>query len=103
MLVARNLSWWGIERELGPALDQVHFRVIADADERLALLAAGDVQLADGLGPEQVREARAQPLLDLLPAEGDRALGLERSVRGITSGDEIPSLSGVWVTRINSG
>ncbi len=103
VLVARNLSWWGIERELGPALDQVHFRVIADADERLALLAAGDVQLADGLGPEQVREARAQPLLDLLPAEGDRALGLERSVRGITSGDEIPSLSGVWVTRINSG
>jgi peptide/nickel transport system substrate-binding protein len=102
-LVARNLSWWGTERALGPALDQVRFRAIADADERLALLEAGDVQVADALGPAQAREASRQPLLEVLPAEGDSSLGLERSVRGITSGEEIPSLSGVWVTRVDSG
>ncbi len=99
-LVARNVAWWGTERDLGPALDQVVFRAVPDADERLALLAAGDVQVADGLGPEQVRDARGEPLIEVLPGGGGAAMGLERSVRGITSAREIPSLSGVWVTRL---
>jgi peptide/nickel transport system substrate-binding protein len=103
VLVARNLNWWGTDRDLGPALDQVRFRVVADPDERLALLSGGDVQLADALGPEQARAARREPLLDVRPGAAGTSLGLERSVRGITSGREIPSLSGVWVTRIGEG
>jgi peptide/nickel transport system substrate-binding protein len=103
VLVARNLAWWGSERDLGPALDQVVFRVVPDPGERLALLAAGDVQVADGLGQSEVADARRQPLIEVLPAEGGRGMGLERSVRGITSATEIPSLSEVWVTRVEAG
>jgi ABC-type transport system substrate-binding protein len=103
VLLARNLEWWGTDRDLGPALDQVHFRVVPDPGERLEQLARGDVQLADQLGPAEARAARRQPLLEVLPSVGDTYLGLERSVRGITSGSEIPSLSGVWVTRIDGG
>ena len=101
-LVARNLAWWGTERDLGPALDQVRFRTVADADERLALLAAGDLQAADALGPEQAQEAKGEPLIEVLPSSGNESLGLERSVRGISSGREVPSMSGVWVTRVGS-
>lgn len=100
VLVARNLAWWGIERDLGPALDQVQFRTVAGAGERLALLAAGDVQVAEELGPSQAREAGRDPLLEVLAGGGEGALGLERSVRGIASAREVPSLSGVWVTRV---
>ena len=99
-LVARNVSWWGTERELGPALDQVEFRAVANADERLALLTDGDVQVAEELGPEQIDEARDDPLLELLGAESGAALGVERSVRGISSASQVPSLSGVWLTRV---
>ena len=88
MLVARNLSWWGTERDLGPALDQVEFRTVADPGERLALLVAGDLQAAEALGPEQARESRRHPLLEVLPTGEGEWLGLERSVRGITSGAE---------------
>lgn len=102
VLVARNLSWWGTERGLGPALDQVEFRVVQDPDDRLALLSAGDVQVADSLGPTQARAARRDPLLEVLGG-GTAALGLQRSVRGITSAREVPSLSGVWVTRVGAG
>ena len=100
-LVARNVDWWGSERELGPALDQAQFRVVPEASERLALLEGGDVQLAEALGPEEAGAARRAPLLDVLEGEVG-ALGLERSVRGVESGREVPSLSGVWLTRINN-
>jgi peptide/nickel transport system substrate-binding protein len=101
-LVARNLAWWGSDRGLGPALDQVQFRVSTSADGRLALLEAGDVQVAEALGPSEAREARRNPLLEILRGAG-ASLGLERSVRGITSAREIPSLSGVWVARVGGG
>ncbi len=101
-LVARNLAWWGTKRDLGPALDQVRFRTVADADERLALLAAGDLQAADALGSEQAQEAKSEPLIEVLPSSGNESLGLERSVRGISSGREVPSMAGVWVTRVGS-
>lgn len=101
-LVARNLAWWGTERGLGPALDQAEFRVSTSADGRLALLEAGDVQVAEALGPAEARKARHDPLLDVLRG-GGTSLGLERSVRGITSASQVPSLSGVWVARVGGG
>ncbi|MGI9019753.1 MAG: ABC transporter substrate-binding protein [Solirubrobacterales bacterium] len=100
VLLARSSVWWGAERDLGPTLDQVLFRRVPDPQERLALLGEGDVQIADALGPAQVRAARGQPLLDVLPGSGGTSVGLERSVRGIDSAGEIPSLAGVWLTRI---
>lgn len=104
LLITRNPAWWGSRRDLGPALDLVRFPLVADADARLALLAAGDVQAADQLGADQARAVRRDPLLELLPARGSGGgLGLERSVRGVANAREIPSLSGVWVTRLGSG
>jgi ABC-type transport system substrate-binding protein len=102
-LVARNLGWWGSERDLGPALDQVDFRVEPGSSERLSMLRAGAVQLADELAPEQRRRLRRDPLLTALPGPGGTVLGLERSVRGIESGRSVPSLSGAWLTRIGAG
>ena len=101
-LVARNLSWWGTARGLGPDLDQVDFRVVESAQDRLALLEGGDIQAAEELGPAQARTAMDDPLLEVL-GDGPESLGLQRSVRGISSATEVPSMSGVWVTRVSPG
>jgi peptide/nickel transport system substrate-binding protein len=100
LLLARNTSWWGSERELGPALEQLEFRIVPDAQERVELLQAGDVQVAGELGPLELEQASGDPLLTTLPA-GERGLALERSVRGIDSARAIPSLSGAWLTSID--
>jgi ABC-type transport system substrate-binding protein len=101
VVLARNLAWWGTQRDLGPALDQVEFRVVKKVGERVALLSEGDVQVAEALGSEAAA-ARRDPLLEVL-VSGSNALGLQRSVRGITSASEIPSLSAVWLTRVGAG
>lgn len=103
VLVARNLGWWGTARDLGPALDQVQFRSVDGSAERLALLEEGDVQVAEGLAPGEAADARDDPLLDVLGGPGESALALERSVRGINSATEVPSLSSVWLTRLATG
>ncbi len=103
VLLARNLGWWGTRRDLGPALDQIRFRTLADPDERLELLAVGDLQAADALGERQAQEARGEPLVEALPSFDETVLGLERSVRGIDSGREVPSMAGVWITRVGAG
>jgi peptide/nickel transport system substrate-binding protein len=102
IVVGRSPSWWGTGHDLGPGLDQIEFRVVADDDERLALLRSGEVQVAEGLGRRQVSEAARDPLLMILEGRAG-ALGLERSVRGIDSADEVVSLSGAWLTRIGAG
>jgi peptide/nickel transport system substrate-binding protein len=100
-VLARNIAWWGTQLKLGPALDQVEFRVVKRAADRLALLSGGDVQVAEALGSEAAK-ARRDPLLEVL-GSGTGVLGLQRSVRGINSATEIPSLSGVWLTRVGAG
>jgi peptide/nickel transport system substrate-binding protein len=102
-VIARNVGWWGSARELGPFLDQVEFRVFPGADERLRLLKAGAVQVADDLAPDQLARVRRDPLLTVAEAGGGDPVGLERSVRGIGRGAGVPSLSGVWLTRIGVG
>ena len=102
VVLARNLDWWGTGRDLGPALDQVEFRVVEKGQDRLALLSGGDVQVAEALTPSLATEARSDPLLEVI-GDGASALGLQRSVRGITRADEIPSLSAVWLTRVGTG
>jgi peptide/nickel transport system substrate-binding protein len=100
-LVARNTEWWGArpDLELGPALDQVEFPAVAGARQRFGRLAEGEVQVADALGPDELRELRRDPLLTAV--RGSPGTGAERSVRGI-EGSEVPSLSGAWLTDIDA-
>ena len=103
-LLARNTSWWGSSAkvDLGPALDQVQLRTTASPSLRLAMLDAGDAQLADELDPEQADQARDDPLLSVLQSTGGTFLGIERSVRGVDSGREIPALSSAWLTGLSA-
>jgi hypothetical protein len=86
--------------ELGPALEQIEFRTEPSSALRLALLDAGDVQLADELAASQARQARADALLYALRGAGGLWLGLSRAVRGVDSAREIPSLSGAWLATV---
>ncbi len=101
-LLARNTGWWGTASpvDLGPALEQIEFRAEPSSSVRLALLDAGDTQLADELDPDQARQALADPLLNALPGAGATWLGLSRAVRGVESAREIPSLSSAWLTNV---
>ena len=103
VLIARNVSWWGSKHGLGPALDQAELRVVPSAASRLRMLRRGEVEVAGGLGPSEVARLRHDPLLTDLPGPAGKALGLERSVRGIDSATEIPVLSTVWLTEIGTG
>jgi ABC-type transport system substrate-binding protein len=101
-LLARNTGWWGTDRELGPGVDQIELRVIADPGERLDALRDGSVQVAE-LDRSQRHAARDEPLLTTQPRAGGGMLGLERSVRGIPAGQPAPSLNAVWLTGIDGG
>lgn len=105
VLLARNTAWWGSSAkvELGPALDQVDLVITRESSLRLAMLDAGEAQLADELEPNEARQATSDPLLAVLPSTGDTSLGIERSVRGVDSGREIPALSSAWLTRLRAG
>ena len=100
-LLARNTSWWGSSAkvELGPALDQIELQVTPESSLRLAMLDAGEAQLADELEP---RAGRSGPRRSASERAAERRAGrssaLERSVRGVDSGREIPALSGAWLT-----
>jgi peptide/nickel transport system substrate-binding protein len=101
-LLARHTNWWGAFAgvDLGPALDQIELRTEASPSLRLALLDAGDTQLADELRPDQAAQAEEDPLLTVLPGPQGIFLGLERSVRGVTSAREISPLSQAWLTQL---
>lgn len=93
-------SWWGSAKGLGPALDDVIFLAARSERERLSLLQAGTVQVADPLSSAALGTAAADPLLNVLggPATG---IGLAGSVRGLDSAAAAPILSGVWLTDIS--
>ncbi len=99
MMLSRFAGWWGSRMGLGPSLDGVTFVVAHQPSQRLRLLRDGVVQVADPLGPSELRFANSDPLLETAggPPGG---IGLEGSVRGIDSAEEIPILSGVWLTRL---
>jgi peptide/nickel transport system substrate-binding protein len=103
VLEARNTAWWGSGRGLGPALDQVEFHYVPDPAERVRLLRAGDVQVAEGLDASELDAAVRDPLITELSGRSGAGLGLERSVRGFDSVGQIPSLSAAWLTRIGQG
>jgi peptide/nickel transport system substrate-binding protein len=100
VVLARNIGWWGTRVHLGPALDQVEFRIVPAAPERLALLRRGTAQVADSLPPVAVAEIRRDPLLTYVDGAGRTVIGVERSVRGIDSASAIEPLSEVWLTTV---
>jgi peptide/nickel transport system substrate-binding protein len=101
LLLARNSDWWGTDRGLGPAIDQLELPVVADPADRLAELRDGSVDVAAQLGPGEARRMRGDPLLTAVPDGYGTITGTERSVRGIPPGLPAPPLNGVWLTRIS--
>lgn len=97
--LSRHADWWGTPLGLGPALDGVAFVLALGSPQRLELLRAGSVQVADPLEAAELAAADADPLLATLGGPGS-GIGVERSVRGIDSARAIPLLSGVWLTRL---
>jgi ABC-type transport system substrate-binding protein len=98
--LSRFAGWWGSPIGLGPALDGVTFVAAPQPGQRLRLLADGAVQVADPLDASGLRAADSDPLLNTVggPLSG---LGMEGSVRGISSAGAVPSLSSVWLTRLS--
>jgi peptide/nickel transport system substrate-binding protein len=101
MLLARNTDWWGSERGLGPAIDQLELTVVEDSGARVGQLAHGLVQVADDLGADERRRVREHPLLTVVPEPDGVGLGVERSVRGIPADEIGPPLNTVWLTTID--
>ncbi len=97
--LSRFAGWWGSPIGLGPALDGVTFVAAPQPDQRLRLLADGAVQVADPLDAAGVRAAGSDPLLNTVGGPR-RGIGMEGSVRGISSALPVPSLSSVWLTRL---
>jgi peptide/nickel transport system substrate-binding protein len=103
LLLAHNPDWWGTDRDLGPAVDQLEFTVVPDRDERVSLLGEGAVQVASALDRDQLAEVKRDPLLTMVPESRAEGLGIERSVRGIPRREPAPPLNGVWRTGIDAG
>jgi peptide/nickel transport system substrate-binding protein len=99
LVLARYAGWWGSSLGLGPALDGVTFVVAPLADQRLRVLTEGAVQVADPLDAAGLGVAESDPLLNTVggPQSG---IGMEGSVRGISSAGSVPVLTGVWLTRL---
>jgi ABC-type transport system substrate-binding protein len=98
VLLKRNRSWWGSKHGLGPALDEIAFRIVPSDAGRVGLLKGGKVQVAGDLGAAAA-QLRTDPLLSAVGVTSAYSLGLERSVRGIL-GPAPQSLAGVWLTGI---
>nr|MBA2240633.1 hypothetical protein [Solirubrobacterales bacterium] len=103
LLLARNIEWWGTRRDLGPGFDQIEIELDASDAGRADSLLAGEVMLADELPAAEARRLGRDPLLVGLTVGGGEITGLERSVRGIESIREAPSLAGAWLTRLEPG
>jgi peptide/nickel transport system substrate-binding protein len=97
--LARFAGWWGSPLGFGPALDGVTFVVAPLPDQRYRMLAEGTAQVADPLNASGLRAAEADPLLNTVGGPNS-GIGMEGSVRGISSARLVPALSSVWLTRL---
>ena len=101
ILLRRNHAWWGGDAGLGPALDELIFRVIVDPEVRLRLLREGLVRVAVAMEPSQLPAIRADPLL-AYSVGADGNLAFQRSVHGLDE-DIVQPLSGVWIALVQAG
>jgi peptide/nickel transport system substrate-binding protein len=97
--LSRHAEWWGSGVGLGPALDGAAFTAAVSSAERLDLLRAGSVQVADPLAPPELAAISSDPLLVPVGGPGG-GIGLDGSVRGIDSPRRVPVLSRVWLTTL---
>jgi peptide/nickel transport system substrate-binding protein len=103
LLLARNSDWWGSDRGLGPAIDQLDLPVLTDPEDRLSELRDGGVEVGAELGVREAHGLRHDPLLTAIPDGYGTVTGIERAVRGIPPGIPSPSLNSVWLTEISPG
>lgn len=102
VLLARNADWWGARHQLGPGVELIVLRFPQASSRRLALLERGSVQVAEGLGPDQLAAVRRDSLLTAQPGQGED-VGLSREVRGFSSAGGTPQLSRAWLTTVGGG
>lgn len=102
VLLARNLDWWGTPVGLGPGVDTLEFETVPLSAARADRLLEGQVVVADQLDSLGLVEVAAEPLTVTVGTARDRsaAMGLERSVRGITETSADQSLADVWLTTL---
>ena len=99
--LARNTDWWGAELGLGPGVDQLRFQIAPLPRERLELLQADSVQVAERLAPRELRRVRREPLLTVISGPAGGGIASARSVRGIPAGEAAPVLNSAWLTSID--
>lgn len=97
VLLVRNPAWWGAGLGLGPGLDQIELERVDTPKARATELVAGTIEVATGLRGEAARRVARAPLLSTVSGDGT-TIGIERSVRGISSADDEQSLADVWLT-----
>lgn len=100
--LGRYQGWWGSTFGLGPALDSISFRIVADDRERARLLEDASVRVAAELPRQLAVPLISDPLLSVVGVGSGSAVGFERSVRGITTARPA-SLSGVWIAVLTEG
>lgn len=102
VLLARNLDWWGTPLGLGPGVDTLEFETVPLSASRADRLLEGQVAVADQLDRLGLAEVEAEPLTVAVGTARDRsaAIGLERSVRGITETSPDQSLADLWLTTL---
>ncbi|MFL5893299.1 MAG: ABC transporter substrate-binding protein [Solirubrobacterales bacterium] len=102
VLLARNADWWGTRHQLGPGVDLIVLRFPQAPSRRLALLERGSVQVAEGLGSDELAAVRRDSLLTAQSRQGE-GVGLSREVRGFSGAEGTPQLSRTWLTTVGGG
>ena len=99
LLLVRSVDWWGTGVGLGPGINQLDFVFVDGGVARLDQLAAGDVRIADDLGPAAVRLLEHRPLLASV-SDGRVTVGFSAAVRGLSTASPDQSLSELWLTEL---
>ncbi len=104
VVLARNATWWGTSRGLGPALDSIDLHYVSPAAARARQVHSGEAQVATSLPPRSAAALHRDPLISVRRGGGAMgATAFERSVRGAGLSGPAPLLSGAWLTTIGAG
>lgn len=101
-VLGRNPHWWGSRFGLGPALDEILFRINPSLARRAYLLNIGDVRVATALSASTTESLSQNPLLATYGAPAGEGIAFQRSVRGLKTWRPEP-LSSVWLALLGEG
>lgn len=90
-------GWWGSVAGLGPGIERLEFTVAPRGRERLQMLTAGEVEIADGLRTGLAAELAGEPLVAMVRGAGE-AVGISSAVRGLSSVGTDQPYSELWLT-----